>query len=167
MKLKKFAFILAFFWIPLGASAFSVAFQIVQHDDSESAVRNSSYIIEEKFFDFFFDKGVVVSNSPVAVCSGDDNTVFKKSLKEAQEGGVKYFIEITGDYDVSSSTNPEGALLENVESISWKVLDADSEKILGEGKKIPPRAAAVKNRRQGLSDFALEIAEDIYKIIRR
>ena len=64
----------------VAANAVSVAFQIAQHEDSRSDVRPSCYQIESGLFDFFFDKGTIVSNSPVFVSndSGEQEVVFNE-----------------------------------------------------------------------------------------
>lgn len=167
MRCKKLALLALGIASAACANAVSVAFQIIQHDPSDSGIRSSSYVIEENLFGFFFDKGIIVSNSPAAVSDGDDSAVFKKSLEEAREGDVDFFIEITGDYDSSHSANPEAALLENIRSVSWRIIDVDSGAAVHSGRKSPPAASGVKNRRKGLADFAVGIAEDIYTFIRR
>lgn len=167
MRCKKLALLALVIASAAGANAVSVAFQIIQHDPADAGIRNSSYIIEESLFGFFFDKGIIVSNSPAAVSDGDDSAVFKKSLEEAREGDVDFFIEITGDYDSSQSANPEAALLENIQSVSWSIIDVGSGAAVHSGRKSPPAVSGIKNKRKGLADFAAGIAEDIYTFIRR
>ena len=152
----------------VAANAVSVAFQIAQHEDSRSDVRPSCYQIESGLFDFFFDKGMIVSNSPVFVSndSGEQDVVFNESMMAAEQGGVGYFIEILCEFDVAESTNPDAALLENIKAVSWKVVDLKTDKVLGSGKKVPPSAKLYKKAEKGVRDFSHGIATDIYKFIR-
>ena len=169
MSIRKVLMILAVSCCLASANAVSLAFQIMQHEDSKSEVRASCYQMESGFFDFFFDKGIIVSNSPVVVTDNvsDQEVVFNQSMMEASQGGVKYFIELVCEYDVSNSTNPEAALLENIKQVTWKVIDLKTDKVLGSGKKVPPAARKYKNADKGVNDFSFGIAVDIYNIIRR
>ena len=83
IKILAAAFLVCF--CPVFASAYSVAFQILQRDSSESKIREATYGIEENLFDFFFSKGIVISNSPVTVSedSSSDENHFRKSFDEA------------------------------------------------------------------------------------
>ncbi len=166
MKVKKLALFCILFAASIYANAVSVAFQIVQHGDS--TIKDSSYVVEEALFEFFFNKGIVISNSPIIISDDyeKDESFFMKSLDEADEGGVKYFIEFTAEYDSTKSSNPDLALLENVKSISWKLIEVKESKVLGSGKKSPSNNGRIKNAQKGLSDFTFLLAEDIYKIIR-
>ncbi len=167
MRFKRLALLFIVGCAVFCANAVSVAFQIVQHGDSE--IRSSSYVIEEGLFDFFFGKGIIISNSPAIASDGVENdaSFFEKSRQEAWEGGVDYFVELTADFSSSNSTNPDADLLANLSSLSYKVLNVGSGTVLGSGKKIPPASSQFKDKRKGLSDFAFGIADDIYKIIRR
>lgn len=167
MGLKRAVLLIAVACAFFCADAVSVAFQIVQHGDPE--IRSSSYVIEESFFDFFFGKGVIVSNSPaaVSVSAENDASFFEKSRQEAWEGGVDYFVELTADFSPANSSNPDADLLANLGSLSWRVVDVSSGAVLGSAKKNPPASSGIKDKRKGLSDFASGIAGDIYKIIRR
>ncbi|MGN0730040.1 hypothetical protein [Treponema sp.] len=145
------------------AEALSVAFQVVQHGDPE--IRSSSFTIEDSMFDFFFGKGIIVSNSPPVVSDAEekDASFFKKSMQEAWEGGVDYFVEMTVFFTPQNSTNPDSDQLANIGSVSWRLVHVGSGSALGSGKKNPH---AGKNY-AGLSDFISDIADDIYRIIRR
>lgn len=167
IKILAAAFLVCF--CPVFASAYSVAFQILQRDSSESKIREATYGIEENLFDFFFSKGIVISNSPVTVSedSSSDENHFRKSFDEALEGGVDYFIEIIGEFDVSDSSDSTSTRLENIKCVSWKVKEVDSGKILGSGKGVPPSALKIKNVQKGISDFTVVLATEIYKAIGR
>lgn len=169
MKIKR---VMTLFFVScclFAVNATSVAFQVMQHEDSKVDVRLACYQLETGLFDFFFDKGIIISNSPVVVTDDaqEQEIVFNESMMEASLGGVKYFVELVCEYDVSGSTNPEAALLENIKQVTWKVVDLDTDKVLGSGKRIPPAAKKYKNAEKGIADYSFRIAGDIYKIIRR
>lgn len=88
MRFKRLALLFIVGCAVFCANAVSVAFQIVQHGDSE--IRSSSYVIEEGLFDFFFGKGIIISNSPAIASDSVENdaSFFEKSRQEAWEGGV-------------------------------------------------------------------------------
>lgn len=170
MSIRKALMILAVSFSLFSAGAVPVAFQIIQNENSKSDVRAACNQIEDGLFDFFFDKGIVVSNSPIIVTDdvSEQEVMFNQSMMESEQGGVKYFVELICDYDVSESTNPEAALLENIRVVTWKVIDLKSDKVLGSGKCIPP-SVSLYNRKaeKGVRDFSFGIANEIYKIIRR
>lgn len=169
MSIRKVLMIFAVSCCLASANAISVAFQILQHEDSKSDVRTACYQMETGLFDFFFDKGIIVSNSPVVVTNdeSEQEVMFNQSMMEASQGGVKYFVELVCEYDVSESSNPEAALLENIKQLTWKVIDLKTDKVLGSGKKVPPAARNYKKAEKGVADFSYGIAVEIYKIIRR
>ena len=169
MNIRKSLLVCAVSCFICSANALSIAFQIVQHEDAKSDPRISSYQIENGLFDFFFNKGIIVSNSPVLVSndSGQQKLVLNESMIEAGEGGVKYFIEIVCEYDVTESTNPDAALLENFKRVTWKVVDLKNDRIIGSGENFSPDAKKYKNAEKGVKDFAYGIASDVYKIIGR
>ena len=169
MSIRKVLLIFAVSCCLVSANAVSVAFQIMQHEDSNSDVRTACYQMETSLFDFFFDKGIIVSNSPVVVTDdeSEQEVMFNQSMMEASQGGVIYFIEIVCEYDASGSTNPEAALLENIKQVTWKLIDLKTDRVLGSGKKVPPAARKYKNAGKGVADYTVGMAIDIYKIIRR
>ncbi|MBQ0039202.1 MAG: hypothetical protein KBS64_02085 [Treponema sp.] len=169
MSIRKCLMVFAVSLCVMSANALSVAFQIMQNEDSKSDVRAACYQIENGLFDFFFDKGIIISNSPVVVSDdkSEREVMFNQSMMEAEEGGVRYFVELVCDYDVSGSTNPEAALLENIKVVTWKVIDLKTDRTLGSGKKVPPAANLYKKAEKGVMEFSYGIATDIYKIIRR
>ncbi|WP_307770936.1 hypothetical protein [uncultured Treponema sp.] len=154
---------------PCFAAAFpSVGFQIIQHDPSGDEIRNCVYIIEDALFDTFFSNGIIISNSPpVSSDPKEFDSVFRKSLDEARESGTDLFVELTGEFDVSDSTNPSGALLDNISSFSYTVIDIDKDEVLFDGKKIPQGTSKITDSTQSVRDFGFEIAADIFNGIRK
>lgn len=169
MSIRRALMIFAVSCCLASVNAVPVAFQIAQQEESGSDVRTACYQMETSLFDFFFDKGIVISNSPVVVTRDESEreVMFNQSMMEASQGGVKYFVEIVCEYDVSGSTNPEAALLENIRQVTWKVIDLNTDKVLGSGKRVPPAARNYRKAEKGVADFSFGIAGDIYKIIRR
>ena len=146
------------------ASASVISFQIIQHDKSQNEVRDSSYIIENTLFDYFFNKGFVTTNCPTATTddSSDDMGIFSRSFFSAKIGYCNYFIVLTVDYDVRISKNTKGNFLSNIDSISWQVYDTSTSKVIAEGSKEVGEVSAQRNNDKGIIGFATEIAADIY-----
>ena len=146
------------------ASASVISFQIIQHDKSQTEIRDSSYIIENTLFDYFFDIGFITTNSPTANTDGKsgDKKVFSRSLVEAKMGHCNYFVLLTIDYDVRLSKNTKGNFLSNIDSISWQIYDAESSTMIAEGSREVGEVSAQKNNEKGIMSFVSEIAADIY-----
>lgn len=145
-----------------------VSFQIIQHDSSQTEVRTSSYIIENALFDFFFDKGYVVTNSPTVSTfdEDDDLAVYNRSMIDAKIGRCKWFVVVFADYDVSASPNPKGAFLSNIKSVSWTLYDASTGRKLDSGEKIVGPVPDKKNNEKGISAFTFELAADLLESLR-
>lgn len=160
-------FIVSFIF-SVSAWAKSVAFQIIQRQDKDDPVREAVIVMEDTLFDYFFSKGIIASNSPIinSESAQKDKTLFKKSMDEARDGNVQYFIEIIAEYGLDDSTNPDAALLGNIKCITWNVRILKTEESLGSGKMTPPKLVAFKNEQAGLADFTIDLAERIYKTLK-
>lgn len=163
MKVKVLLFVTLFFVEISSLNAISFAFQIMQIGSTEIAL--STYELENAMFDYFFSKGVIISNSPIEAYATEGEKNFDFAKEEAKSGGIEYFAELTSVRDTSSSTNPDGSLLENIKNVSWNVVNLRTGANLGGKSLVPPQAKTVKNKKQGLSDFSKEVAEQIYKTI--
>ncbi|MBO4404866.1 MAG: hypothetical protein J5780_06000 [Treponema sp.] len=163
---KKFALtlILASFCLALGAE--SVAFCLIQHDSSSENIRFSSYVIEDSLFDYFFSRGFIVTNSPAEALkdSDDESKSEREALGEAREGGCEYFVLLSTQYDTSESTSPESLSTDNIKTAEWKLYDVKADTVIRTGKRIPSRKKS-STMQAGVSDFAFELADDIYKAI--
>lgn len=156
------------FLFSVSAWAKSVAFQIVQRQDKDAPVREAVVVMEDTLFDYFFSRGIITSNSPITNSESEqkDRSLFKKSMDEARDGNVQYFVEIIAEYGLEDSTNPDAALLGNIKCISWTVRTLKTEESLGSGKMTPPKVVAFKNEQAGIADFTVDLAEKIYKSLR-
>lgn len=164
-KLKYiFSFVAVFFAATVCASASVISFQIIQHDKSQSNVRESSYVVENALFDFFFDKGFIATNSPTETTSkaSEDLKVFSQALAEAKMGHCNYFVVLTIDYDVKLSTNTKGSFLSNIDSISWELYNANTSTKIADGTREVGVVSVQKNNERGIINFINEIAMDIY-----
>ena len=152
----------------LGASSAyssSISIQVIQHDKTQDNIRASSYVIENALFDFFFDKGFIVSNSPAANSSDEsmDAEIYYQSLDEAGEGLCAYFIVVTTDYDLEHATNPNALLLSNIESVSWQLFDVKSgQKMSGGSRQTEKDIPVSRNNEKGIVNFIYGIAGEIY-----
>ncbi len=163
---KCLAFIFVFAAFSLKAEAASIAIQLVQHDGISENVRNSSYIIENAFFDYFFSLGFIVTNSQAVafVETSKDKTAERDALSEARSGGCDYFVMIVTDYDLTDSLSPEAASIDNIKCAEWKLVDVKKDCVIKTGRKNSPEKAA-ENVQTGLNDFVFSIADDILKVI--
>ena len=170
MRTKKFVVGAALLLCALSyASAAAVSFQIIQHDPNQSEIRSSSYVIENTLFDFFFEKGCIVTNSPTAVSasSSEDQGIYYRSLDEASEGGCTHFIVITVDYDTSRSTNPVALILSNITSIGWTLFDVKSGAAIAQGSKDVGTVSARQDNENGIRSFMRLVASDMYAALRK
>ena len=159
--------------------AVSLAFQVVQleeqkeadlhssiadDDKSEPKTRTSSYELEEALFEVFFECGVIASNSPAVVARTQKQarSVFASSLKAATRGGFSVFVELTSDCAESLPAWRGG-----VKSVSWRVVNVKTKKVLGSGQRDLKKASLAKEKRSSVYVLGLEIADEIYKTIRK
>lgn len=151
----------------VSASASVISFQIIQHDQSQDEVRESSYIIENALFDNFFDYGYIATNNPTVTTSGpeDDMKWFSRAFMDARTGKCNYFVILTIDYNVKVSKNPKGSILSNIDSVSWELYDTSTSAKIGSGVRKVGTIAPQKNNEKGIKSFAAEIARDIYDIL--
>lgn len=150
-------------------SATAVSFQLIQHDPGQDKVRSSSYIIESSLFDYFFDKGFVVTNSPTSVSSTSvkDEEIYYAALSDASAGYCDYFIVISIDYNTENSRNPDAMILSNIEKVNWSVFNLKSGKKVGSGSRKIGRIDPVKDNENGISAFTAQLAEDIFTFFNR
>lgn len=167
-KGKKAIFIIIFsVFAIISSPALSISFQILQDDKSETEIKSSSYYIEECLFNFFFDKGIIISNSPIQIIGNKSSDhFFRNSIGEAREGGADYFVEMISKYDTSNSNNPKDLSVSNIKEITWKLIDLKDDSILMTKVSIPNKKLEWKNKANGLAHFSEEIASDIYSALR-
>ena len=149
------------------AAASAISFQIIQHDPAQEEVRSSSYVMEGVFFDYFFEKGFIVTNSPTAVSSGsaEDKVICYGALDDARLGGCDYFVAFVMDYDTALSKNPQAVLLSNITGCSWEIFDVRSGNKIDSRSRSPGTVDAKKDNKDGVSGFSKVIAQLVERSI--
>ncbi|MBP5358558.1 MAG: hypothetical protein J6Y69_05155 [Treponema sp.] len=144
-----------------------ISFQVIQHDDTQKEVRASSYVIENALFDYFFDKGFIVTNSPAASSEDEyeDKTIYYRSMAEAKLGRCKWFVVILTDYQAGISPNPGGIYLSHIKKVDWTVYDASTGAKISSGTKAPEKISDRLDNEHGISSFMAEVAQDIYRTV--
>ena len=169
MTRRKLIFSMIFLTIFAVASSYSAAisFQVIQHDNTQTEVRASSYVIENALFDYFFDKGFIVTNSPAASSEDEyeDKTIYYRSMAEAKLGMCKWFVVILTDYQAGISPNPGGIYLSHIKKVDWTVYDASTGAKISSGTKTPEKVTERLDNEYGISSFISEVAQDIYKTV--
>ncbi len=145
------------------AAAAAVSFQIIQHDSSVDTVRQSSYVMENVFFDSFFDSGHITTNFPTAISKSEagDKAVYFRSLDEAKNTYCNYLVVLMIDYDTTSSASPEAVLLSNIKGVSWILYNARTGAEIERGSKKVEKVSDNKNNERGVKELTRSIASDI------
>lgn len=166
--LKKKFFIATFliFLFSTNLYAMTISFEILQRDSLESNVKESSYTIEDALFDYFFDRGIVLSNSLTCVSDSEkkDEQLFRKSLGEAREGGLDYFIQILVFYETGNSSLNNSAIT-NVKKISWKLINVKTDNVIASGEQNPLNKK-FDDVKSGIYELTKKIADEIFYKIR-
>ncbi len=135
MKKKIFTFALLLLAVS-SVNALSLSFQILQSGEKNSDVNESSYLVEDGLFDYFFGRGIIASNSPAAVFESKEKleSFYRKSLGESRAGGSDYFVMIEIFYDSKSVSNPQNKLSSSIEKISFEITECNSDKIIAQNE---------------------------------
>ncbi|MCR5217333.1 hypothetical protein [Treponema sp.] len=168
MGVKKLTLALLCFLATAFLYSESVAFQVIQHDKSSDEVRLSSLMIEESILDYFFNQGFIVTNSPAIAFndSAKDSYYEKKAVAEAREGGIRYFILVTADFDVTDSARSEANVVDNIKFIKWELTDIRLDKKIA-GGKVEPSGIKAKNMQTGVYKLSQKVASEIQTEIGR
>ena len=164
MDRKKLFILIALVFVGLcSAHASVISLQIIQHDVTQDEVRGTSYAIENAMFDFLFDKGFIVTNSPTAPSfdSYEDSVILNRALADAKIGMCDVFIVLTAEYKDTVSQNPQGIFLSNITQVSWEMFDVSTGKSLGKGLSEVGEVPFKKDNERGVAQFVRDIAEDI------
>lgn len=157
--------LLFFFALPVGATTISI--QVVQMDDANVDVTDSSLLIEEGIMDFMFSQGYIVSNSPIIYNKDKAKNGMKVSLEEAQNGSADYLAYITIYFDRGKSVAPESTLLSNIELAQWKLVKVRGQQQLDGGTEKPGQLVNIDDSERGLSTFSQQLAEVINSAIKK
>lgn len=145
-----------------------ISFQVIQHDNTQSEVRASSHVIENALFDYFFDKGFIVTNSPAASSEDEyeDKTIYYRSMAEAKLGKCEWFVVIVADFQANISPNPSGIYLSHIKKVDWTVYNATTGAQISSGTRTPAKVSNRLDNEHGISSFVAEIAQDIYQTVK-
>ncbi|MBQ9494224.1 MAG: hypothetical protein IJR50_01125, partial [Treponema sp.] len=136
-----------------------ISFQVVQHDDAVSEVREQTLIIEDAILEYFFNNGDIVTNEPaVAATEKEADKIIKIALSYAADGGAQYFVQLRLFYDESTPSDLTHVSLANLKRVSWAVADVATRKEITEGKSKVPRAVSGKANADGVKEYAASIA---------
>lgn len=144
----------------------SLAFQIVQHNESMSGVCNSAYVIEDELLNYFFDSGYIVSNAEASISSSaeDDKKLWTNGFYEASDGSFDDFVQIHLYFGSGADKNAQKVFLGMIDSVSWNITSIKTGKCLESDKKSvqkPMGADTEENVRNFASDFAAHIKKVI------
>ncbi len=170
MNKRKIFMLIAFAFLTLvSASASVISLQIIQHDSTQDEVRGTSYAIENAMFDFLFDKGFIVTNSPTEASSDsrEDSIICKRALSDARIGMCDIFIVLKADFKDSVSQNPQGIFLSNISRVNWEIFDVSTGKSLANGRSEVGEVPFKKDNERGVAQFVRDIAEDMLVNLRR
>lgn len=158
---KKMIFSVFLILSGLAFAAPSFSLQVVQKNGSENVIYEASYLIEQTILDYFYDHAYIVSNSPIIIQkrNADISGDLQKSFDAAQEGSLDLIIQMIVVYNLIDSSNPEEALLNNIETIEWKALSLNDSSVVVQGNAVP--AKTYRNDDEGLFYFANELASKI------
>ncbi len=151
------------------AAASAVSFQLIQHDSVQSDVRIASSVIENEFFDYFFDRGHVATNFPIAVSSSEevDEDICCSSMDEARKARCKYLIVVKINYDIKASPNREMLLLSTINNATWEVYDTESEQKIDSSKLDVGNVPYRRDNEQGIRNFARQLAVNMDKVFKK
>ena len=162
--MKKIALTLVFSLLAFSAFAKSFSLQVVQKNTPGDEVFDSSYVVEQAILDYFFERGMIVSNGAVFVSKNDiaeEKTQIRRSMIEAKVGSMDLFVKLELDYSVLDSANPTAVLLSNIRDAKMEIISLSQNKVLASGKFTPPEANDLNNNRIGVESFAKDIAMEM------
>lgn len=143
------------------AVATTLTLQIVQVDKMHKDVTDSSLLIEESIFDYLFSKGYIVTSSPVATDIDNNNAAYALAVNDARSSSVDFLIYTKVYYDAENSTNPDGNLLQNIDSVQWQLIRVSDNKQIASGKQTPKIVSTEDNTAKGISKFGTQVAGSI------
>ena len=159
--MKKALFAAVFALAVFSASAKSFSLQVVQKNTPGDEVFDSSYVVEQAILDYFFERGMIVSNGAVFVSKNDaaqDKSQMRRSMIDAKVGSMDLFVKLELDYSVLDSANPTAILLSNIKGADMEIVSLSQNKTIASGTFTPPAATDLNNNRMGVETFAKKIA---------
>lgn len=162
--MKKTLFALIFICTAFSLSAKSFSLQVIQKNTPGEVILDTSYVVEQAILDYFFERGMIVSNNTVLVSQNDeveDTKALRLSFIEAQCGCMELFIKLYLNYTIKDSLNPTAILLSNIKNAEIEIVSIETTEVLVKGTYTPRPVTAQNNNRGGVESFATDIAKDI------
>ncbi len=159
--LKKVVFLLTFLLCGIAANAASFSLQVIQKNTPGDNVFDSSYVVEQAVLDYFFEKGMIVSNNPVIVSKNDeasDRTELHRAFIEARLGCMDLLVKLSLNFSVLDSANPTAVLLSNIRGADLEIVSLKNSETIIKGRFTPPAVNDMNNNRGGVETFATNIA---------
>lgn len=153
--------------VAMPVSATTISVQVVQMDDSNEDVTDSSLIIEESIMDYMFSQGYIVSNSPIIYSKEKAKNGMIVSLEDAINGSADYLAYVTVYFDRNNSPAGEANLLSNIELAQWNLVQVTDRKQLDSGTEKPGYLVEVDDSEIGISTFGQQLAEVINAVLRK
>lgn len=143
----------------INAYGMNVSILILQKDGAEK-ISESSRVFENHILNTLFDNGHIVSNEPISLYKDYEMAVYN-GFNSAVEGFMDYFVEITLEYDLTKSKNPDGVSLENIKNVQYTIKKVSTGSEIYKSGEILPNRESVSNQYVGFNKFACEIADKI------
>lgn len=143
-----------------------VGFQVVQHSPTLSDISDVSYVVEDEILNGFFEKGLIASNSPVALFnSSNEKKIYNDGLRDAKDSNFNAFLQINLYYK-DGVTNSKLVKLALLEKIEWVLIATPAKTQIARGKKTvtPP---SPKDSEEVLRTLMRDIFFDIYQKLKR
>ena len=95
-KIRHLFFIFVVFLLASNCFAEQISFQVVQHDKRFKEVTDEVLSVEDELLTRFFEKGFIVTNSPVVISESKNQTdlLWSKGLGDAFEGSSDFFVQV-------------------------------------------------------------------------
>ena len=95
-KIRLLFFVFVVFLLASNCFAEQISFQVVQHDKRFKEITDEVLSVEDELLTRFFEKGFIVTNSPVVISESKNQTdlLWSKGLGEAFEGSSDFFVQV-------------------------------------------------------------------------
>lgn len=158
-KIRNLIIVMILLFNVINAYGMNVSILILQKDGAEK-ISESSRVFENHILNTLFDNGHIVSNEPISLYKDYEMAVYN-GFNSAVEGFMDYFVEITLEYDLTKSKNPDGVSLENIKNVQYTIKKVSTGSEIYKSGEILPNRESVSNQYVGFNNFALEIADKI------
>lgn len=143
------------------ALASSLAIQIIQYEQGQTALRPASYVFEDSVMDYCFERGFIVSNVPAVIGKGDRDIIQTIAMNEAAAGKQDFYVAVALTYNTASSTNPDAVRLSNIGSIEWTAYRLSDSSRCGSDSISRSQIATEDDTEEGFTVLARQVASRI------